>query len=36
MIVVIAPDGTVKRRFSHPNHSTPPTIDAVLAELASN
>lgn len=36
MIVVIAPDGTVKRRFSHPNHSIPPTIDAVLAELASN
>ena len=36
MIVVIAPDGTIARRFSHPDHSNPPTIDAILAELGAN
>ncbi len=34
IILVIAPNGTVVRRFSDPNHSSPPTIDAILAELA--
>ena len=36
MIVVIGPDATFARRFSHPDHSNPPTIDAILAELATN
>jgi peroxiredoxin len=36
MIVVIGPDGTVARRFSHPDHTNPPTIDAILAELRAN
>ena len=33
MIIVIAPDGTVARRFSHQDHTTPPSIDVVLTEL---
>ena len=36
MILVIDPAGTVARRFSHQNHTTPPSIDAVLAELRKN
>ena len=36
MIVVIAPDGTVARRFSHEDHTNPPSIDAILAELRAN
>jgi len=33
MIVVIDPDGNVARRFSHEDHTIPPSIDAVLTEL---